>query len=63
LNSEIRKALLHSGNQCVNTVVAVAAHQAVDVFRIVSPMLAQDLAPAAWRSLVPQIDIAAGQLY
>src|SRR6266576_2747672 len=57
---EIRKALLHPGDQCVNAVVAFACHQRVDVFRILGPMFLKQLAPAARRALVPQIDIAAG---
>src|SRR3979411_2249652 len=57
---EIREALLHAGDQRINAVMAIAAHQRVDIFRIISPMLAEDLAPAAWPSLVPQIYIAAG---
>src|SRR6202021_1308390 len=60
LKPEIRKALLHAGDQGVDAVMAVAAHQGVDVFRIAGPVRGQHLAPAAWRSLVPQIDIAAG---
>src|ERR1700722_11942094 len=60
LKPEIRKALLHAGDQSVDTVKAVAAHQGVDVSGIAGPVRDQHLAPAAWRSLVPQIDIAAG---
>src|SRR5713226_7629220 len=60
LKPEIRKALLHAGDQCVNAVMAIPAHQRVDIFRVFGPMLAEDLAPAARRALVPQVDIAAG---
>src|SRR6266436_7562505 len=60
LEPEIRKALLHSGDQSVDAVMAVAAHQRVDIFRIFGPMLAKHLAPAARRAFVPKIDIAAG---
>src|SRR6266581_1393928 len=34
---EIRKALLDAGDQCVDTVKAVAAHQRVDIFRVGGP--------------------------
>src|SRR5580698_9074182 len=60
LKPEIRKALLHAGDQGVDAVMAVAAHQGVDVSGIAGPVRGQHLAPAAWRSLVPQLDIAAG---
>src|ERR1700729_1341911 len=60
LKPEIRKALLHAGDQRVNAVMAVAAHQGVDVSGIAGPVRRQHLAPAARRSLVPQLDIAAG---
>ena len=38
LKPEIRKALLHAGDQRVDAVMAVAAHQRVDIFRIVGPV-------------------------
>src|SRR6185437_1254219 len=60
LKPEIRKALLDAGDQRVNAVMAVAAHEGVGIFRIAGPVRGQHLAPAAWRSFVPQIDIAAG---
>src|SRR5258706_12183730 len=60
LKPEIRKALLHAGDQRVNAVMAIAAHQRVDISGIISPIRSENLAPAAWCSLVPQIDIAAG---
>src|ERR1700683_4212803 len=60
LKPEIRKALLHAGDQGVDAVMAVAAHQGVDVPGIAGPVRGQHLAPAARRSLVPQGDIAAG---
>src|SRR6202041_2195291 len=60
LKPEIRKALLHAGDQGVDAVMAVAAHQGVDVSGIAGPVRGQHLAPAAWRSLVPQLDIAVG---
>jgi hypothetical protein len=56
---EIRKALLHAGDKRIDAVMAVAAHQGIDVFRICRPVLAENFAPAAWGSLVPQIDVAA----
>src|ERR1700686_1880999 len=60
LKPEIRKLRLHARYQRVDAVVAVAAHQRIDVFRIAGPMLAEHRAPAVRRPLVPQIDIAAG---
>src|ERR1700722_19606622 len=60
LKPEIRKALLHAGDQGVDAVMAVAAHQGVDVSGVAGPVRGQHLAPAAWRSFVPQLDIAAG---
>src|SRR6202790_482278 len=58
--TEIRKALLHAFDQRVDAVMAIARHQRVDIFCVLGPMLTEDLAPAAWRPFVPQIDIAAG---
>ena len=60
LKPEIRKALLHAGDQRVDAVMAIAAHQGVDVSRIAGPVRGKHFAPAAWRSLVPQLDIAVG---
>src|SRR2546430_14131486 len=60
LEPEIRKALLHPGDQSVDAVMAVAAHQGVDIFRIFGPMFLKHIAPAARRALVPQLDVAAG---
>src|SRR5205814_1955567 len=59
---EIRKALLHARDQRVDAVMAVARHQRVDISGIAGPVLAEDFAPAAWSPLVPQIDVAAGDL-
>src|SRR5436309_5211196 len=48
LEAEIRKALLHAGDQRVDAVMAIARHQRVDIFRILGPMFLKHLAPAAW---------------
>src|ERR1700680_1260063 len=58
--TEIRKALLHAFDQRGDAIMAVARHQRVDIFCVAGPMLTEDLAPAAWRPFIPQIDIAAG---
>jgi hypothetical protein len=60
LKPEIRKTLLHAGDQGVDAVVTVAAHQGVDVAGTAGPVFAEDGAAAARRPLVPQLDIAAG---
>ena len=60
LKPEIRKALLHAGDQRVDTVVAVAAHQRVDVFRIIRPVRGQHFAAATGLTFVPQFDIDSG---
>jgi hypothetical protein len=39
VKAEIRKALLHPGDQRIDAVMAVAPHQGVDIFRILGPML------------------------
>src|SRR5437899_365294 len=59
---EIRKALLHARDQRVDAVMAVARHQRVDISGIAGPVLAKNFAPAALGPLVPQIDVAAGDL-
>src|ERR1700757_1496353 len=59
LEAEIGKALLHAGDQCVDAVVTVAAHQGIDIIRVRRPVGRQHLAAAAWQLLVPELDIAA----
>ena len=60
LEFEIRKSLLHAGDQRVDAVMAVARHQRVDISGVAGPVRRQHLAAAARRALVPQIDIADG---
>ena len=60
LEFEIRKTLLHARDQRVNAVMAVAAHQGVDITGVFGPVLAKNLAAAGGGAFVPQIDIAAG---
>src|SRR4029079_14051624 len=55
---EIRKALLHARDQRVDAVVAVAAHQGIDISCVRRPVCGEHLAPALCCALVPQIDIA-----
>ena len=38
LELEVRKTLLHAGDQCVDAVKAVAVHQGVDIFRVGGPV-------------------------
>src|SRR5947208_11725410 len=59
---EIRKALLHAGDERIDTVMAIAAHQRIDIAGVAGPVLAEDFAAAAWCPLVPQIDVAVGDL-
>src|SRR5689334_13749146 len=58
--SEIRKALLHARDQCVDAVMAVTRHQRVDIACVAGPARGQHFAAAAGSALVPQIDIVAG---
>src|SRR5437762_3160163 len=57
---EIRKALLHTSDERIDAVMAVAGHQRIEVFRIRGPVRRQHLATAGWRALVPQIDVMVG---
>src|SRR5205807_2549479 len=59
---EIRKALLHAGDERIDAVMAVARHQGIDIAGVAGPVLAEDFAATAWRPLFPQIDVAAGDL-
>src|SRR5437868_7819264 len=59
---EIRKALLHAGDERIDAVMPVARHQRIDIAGVAGPVLAEDFAAAAWCPLVPQIDVAAGDL-
>src|SRR4051794_20394880 len=60
LELEIGKALLHACDQRIDAVMAVALHQGIDIARIRRPVLAQQFASAAGCTLVPEIDVAAG---
>src|SRR5258707_1196660 len=57
---EIRKALLDACDQCVDAIVAVAAHQGIDIAGVGGPVRGEDLAAAGRGALVPQIDVTAG---
>src|SRR5262249_6240455 len=49
-------------DQRIDAVMAVARHQRVDVFCVSGPVRGEHLAAAVWGALVPQFNIAVGNL-
>src|SRR5450631_4765889 len=58
--AKAREALVHTGDQAVDLLEPVAAHQRIDVAGVAGPALAKELPPKLGVGFVPCLQIVAG---